>query len=84
MGSPVDADVAGGPTTITQLAMTLARVFEGAVVSMTGCSAADDVPSLKAMWVDEFGIGQGVCRQPSNDRKSATGGRITPGATCTC
>ena len=40
-------------TTIAQLAIRLARLSDGAVVSMTGCADAEDVPSLKAMYVEE-------------------------------
>ena len=39
-----------------QLAIRLAKLVDGAVVSMMGCSAADDVPSLKDTCVDELGI----------------------------
>lgn len=42
--------------TTTQLAMIPARLSDGAVVSITGWAAADDVPSLKRMCVDEFCI----------------------------
>lgn len=45
-----------GTETTTQFAIILARVLDGAVVSITGCAAADEVPSLNEMWVDELGI----------------------------
>ncbi len=47
---------AGCATATNQFAMMLARLFEGAVVSTTGCAAAEDVPSLNAMWVVELCI----------------------------
>jgi hypothetical protein len=39
------ATAIGGEKT-NQFAIMLERVLDGAVVSITGCSAADDVPSL--------------------------------------
>lgn len=36
--------------------MMLARLLEGAVVSTTSCAAAEHVPSLNAIWLDEFAI----------------------------
>lgn len=38
------------------MAIMLAKLFEGAVVSMTGCSNAEEVPSLNKMCVDELGM----------------------------
>ncbi|MBM3808573.1 MAG: hypothetical protein FJW22_10310 [Acidimicrobiia bacterium] len=56
----------------------LAKLLDGALVSTTGCAAAEDVPSLNAMWFDEFGISAlvsptferpGICHRRLHDAR---------------